>query len=57
LEAAAVAPEPAGGVQGVMAAAGLPITGPRAGAVALAGIALIAGGVAALTFGRRRSRN
>jgi hypothetical protein len=59
LEVAAVTPEPAGGDSGPVAgtAGGLPITGPRIDLVALAGIALLIAGCAALVFGLRlRSR-
>lgn len=67
LEAAAVAPESAGGVSagdvsagGVSAgeAGGLPITGPRVDVIALSGVALLIAGAAALIFGLRgRSRS
>jgi hypothetical protein len=60
LEVAAVAPEPPGGAsQGVDGAdAGLPITGPRVDVLALAGVALLIAGAAALIFGLRgRSRS
>jgi hypothetical protein len=56
LESAAIAPEPEGGrVSGAVSGAGggLPITGPRVDVLALTGIALIVGGVAALVFGVR----
>jgi hypothetical protein len=60
LQAAAVAPEPSGGVEGVMAGGGggggLPVTGPRVDVIALIGIALLAGGAGALAFGLRRAR-
>jgi hypothetical protein len=60
LEAAAVAPEPAAGVQGAVAAEGkggsLPITGPGAGAIAGGGVTLLLAGVAALAVGLRRRR-
>jgi hypothetical protein len=59
LEAAAAAPEsPGGGVQAVTVGGGggLPITGPRVDGLAVAGGALLIGGVAALTFGLRRRR-
>jgi hypothetical protein len=60
LEVAAVAPEPAhsttsgvaGGAGGTLAG-GLPITGPRVDLIALAGVALLVAGVAALLFGLR----
>jgi hypothetical protein len=58
LEAAAVAPEPAGGVQDAVATngggRGLPITGPGASAIAAGGVTLLLAGLAALTVGRRR---
>ncbi|MEV4703637.1 hypothetical protein [Actinoplanes sp. NPDC049316] len=61
LEAAAVAPETAGGVSGAEAAGeggGLPITGPRVDVIALSGVALLIAGTAALIFGMRgRSRS
>jgi hypothetical protein len=55
LEVAAVAPEPAGAASGVAGgdAGGLPITGPRVDVLALAGVALLIGGAAALIFGMR----
>jgi hypothetical protein len=55
LEVAAVAPEPAGGVSGVVggAAGGLPITGPRVDVLALTGVALLIAGAAALIIGMR----
>ncbi|MFI7602763.1 hypothetical protein [Actinoplanes sp. NPDC049681] len=67
LEAAAVAPESAGGVSAGAAPAGgvsagegggLPITGPRVDVIALSGVALLIAGAAALIFGLRgRSRS
>lgn len=66
LEVAAVAPEPAAVASGATGGAsstvggdggGLPITGPRVDALALAGVALLVAGAAALIFGMRgRSR-
>jgi hypothetical protein len=60
LEAAAVAPEPTGGVHGAIATngggGGLPITGPGASPIAVGGLTLLLAGVAALTVGRRRHR-
>lgn len=60
LEVAAVSPEPFGGIQSALASSGggrsLPITGPRLDVMALGGVMMIAGGVAALTFGLRRRR-
>jgi hypothetical protein len=60
LEAAAVAPEPAAGVQGAVAAGGkggsLPITGPGASTIAFGGVTLLLAGVAALALGLRRRR-
>jgi hypothetical protein len=59
LEVAAVAPEPAGGAANAVAgaSAGLPITGPRVDVLALAGVALLIAGAAALVLGLRgRSR-
>ncbi|WP_212993679.1 hypothetical protein [Actinoplanes auranticolor] len=55
LEVAAVAPEPAGAASGVAGgdAGGLPITGPRVDVLALAGVALLIAGAAALIFGMR----
>ncbi|MGW4940552.1 hypothetical protein ACWEOZ_03055 [Actinoplanes sp. NPDC004185] len=55
LEVAAVAPEPAGGPSGVVSGdgGGLPITGPRVDVLALAGVALLIAGAAALIFGMR----
>ena len=55
LEAAAVAPEPAGGTAGAVsdAGAGLPITGTRVDVLALSGLALLIAGAAALVFGMR----
>jgi hypothetical protein len=58
LEAAVVASEPGAGRVGAVSAggagAGLPITGPRVGVLALSGAALVAAG--ALAFGVRRRR-
>jgi hypothetical protein len=60
LEAAAVAPEPAGGVQGAVApggrGGGLPITGPGVGMMIVAGVGLLLGGIVALAFSLRRRR-
>jgi hypothetical protein len=63
LEAAAVAPEPAGGsVSGAVsggvsgAGAGLPLTGPRVDLLAIGGVALLGLGAAAMVFGVRRRR-
>ncbi|WP_328464510.1 hypothetical protein OHA21_40995 [Actinoplanes sp. NBC_00393] len=61
LEGAAVAPSPAGYGQGVSSAgagagAGLPITGPRAFSLLLAGAALLIGGAAALIITSRKRR-
>lgn len=69
LEVAAVAPEPEGGASSTVASegagrdgaaedrGGLPITGPRLDVLALAGVALLIAGTAALIFGLRgRSR-
>ncbi|MFI7539713.1 hypothetical protein [Actinoplanes sp. NPDC049599] len=55
LEAAAVAPEPAGGVSGATGGGGggLPITGPRVDVLALTGVALLIAGAGALIFGLR----
>jgi hypothetical protein len=55
LEVAAVAPEPAAGPSGVVSGdgGGLPITGPRVDVLALAGVALLIAGAAALIFGMR----
>jgi hypothetical protein len=58
LEAAAVAPESGGGVQGASSGSGggLPITGPGAGGLALAGGALLLLGAGAVTLAARRRR-
>jgi hypothetical protein len=59
LEAAAVAPEPLpGGVQDATSGqgGGLPITGPRVDFLAIAGVALLVLGAAAMVFGMRRGR-
>jgi len=64
LEAAAVAPGPTtggaqeGGVQGAASGqgGGLPITGPRVGPLAIAGVALLVLGAAAMVFGKGRRR-
>jgi hypothetical protein len=60
LEVAAVAPEPvaaAATTPAKGAGGGLPITGPRMDVLALAGVALVIAGAAALIFGLRgRSR-
>jgi hypothetical protein len=59
LEAAAVVPEPGPGAHRAVSSgggAGLPITGPAAGVIAVGGVALLIGGVAAWTVGSRRRR-
>ena len=59
LEAAAVAPEPLpGGVDDATSGqgGGLPITGPRVDFLAIAGVALLVLGAAAMVFGMRRGR-
>lgn len=62
LESAAVAPEPGDEVSGgaspgaAGAGGGLPVTGPRAGLLAVGGVLLLVGGAAMTIFGARRRR-